>query len=103
LPGAIAINPINWTREETLATAQDSLGSILPNTEGKYVPVKNYADARVDKARCALICSTAEVEKWSPGNVVFIKGIYHSYDYPFYYYNIRENAANRTKIFLNKP
>jgi len=103
LPGAIVINPINWTREETLATAQDSLGSILPNTEGKYVTVKNYADARVDKDRCALICSTAEVEKWSPGNVVFIKGIYHNYDYPFYYYNIRENAANRTKIFLNKP
>ena len=103
LPGALVINPITWAREETLATAQDSLGSILPDTEGKYVPVKNYADAQVNKVKGALICSTAEVEKWSPGDEVFVKGVYHRFDYSFYYYNIRENAENRTKIFLNKP
>ena len=102
LPGAMAINPITWTRKETLATAQDSLGSILPDTEGEYVTVKNYADAKVNIAKGAVICSTAEVEKWSPGNVIFPQGVFHSFDYPFYYYNIRENAANRTEKFLNK-
>jgi len=57
----------------------------------------------VNKVKGAQICSTAEVEKWSPGNEVFVKGVYHRFDYSFYYYNIRENAENRTKIFLNKP
>lgn len=78
LPGGISINPITWTREETLATAAESLGSRLLDKEKNWSLVKNYADARVDKAR----------------------GVYHSFDYPFYYYNIRENAANRTAKFL---
>lgn len=103
MPGAIAINPITWTREETLATAEQSLGSIVLNN-GIVVAknVKNYADARVDKARGVVICTTADVEKLAPGNKVFGKGVFHTYDYPFYYYNIRENAENRTKNFLSK-
>ena len=110
LGGAIAINPITWTRDEVLATASENLGSILLNKdgsvvlneEGEVVPVKNYADARVDKAKGVVICSTADVDKLSPGNSVFVRGVYHSFDYPFYYYNIRENAANRIKHFLSK-
>jgi len=42
------------------------------------------------------------VEKLSPGNQVFGKGVYHSFDYPFYYMNIRENATNRIENFLSK-
>jgi len=107
LPGAIAINPIIWTRTEKLATAEENLGSItlykngsvVLNEKGEFLRVKNYADARVDMEKGVLICSTADVEKLSPGNQIFPKGVYHSFDYPFYYYNIRENAANRVKHF----
>jgi hypothetical protein len=100
LPGAIAINPITWTREETLAGAGEGLGSRLPDKEGHWTPVAAYADARVDKAKGVVICSTADVDKLPhPG---FDKGVYHSYDYPFYYYSIRENAAARTANFLGQ-
>jgi len=102
MPGANVINPISWTREETLAPAEDSLGSILPNKDLIFVPVGKYADARVDKSKGVLICSTANMDKLAPGNEFFGKGVYHSYDYPFYYFNIRENAANRARIFLDK-
>ncbi len=88
LPGAIAINPITWTREEKLATVNESLGSFLPNEEGKFVPVQNYADAQVDIAKGVVICSTADVDKLSPGNPVFPRGVFHIYDYQFYYFNI---------------
>ena len=27
-------------------------------------------------------------------------GIYHSFDIPFYYYNLRQNAENRANKFL---
>jgi len=101
LPGAIAINPITWTREETLATAQQSLGSRVPNEAEQSVQVKDFADARVDKVRGVLICSTVDVEKFSPGNKLFGEGIFHRFDFQFYYYNLRENAENRTKNFLN--
>ena len=100
LSDGISINPITWTREETLATAEESLGARLLDKDGNWVLVKNYADARVDKARGVIICSTADVETFSPGNGTFPKGVYHSLDYPFYYYNLRENAVNRAEKFL---
>ncbi len=31
---------------------------------------------------------------------VFPRGVYHGYDYPFYYHNIRENAENRVRNYL---
>ncbi|WP_018704688.1 DUF3089 domain-containing protein [Anaeromusa acidaminophila] len=102
LPGALVINPITWTREETLATAEQNLGSIVLKPTGEIAAynVKNYADARIDKKRGVLICSTADVEKLSPGNKVFGKGVFHSFDYPFYYNNIQQNATNRVEKYL---
>ena len=40
-PGAISINPITWTREETLATAEQSLGSRVINAQLQAVFMKN--------------------------------------------------------------
>lgn len=99
LPGAIAINPILWTREETEATAEQSLGSYLPDARGNFSLVKDFADARVDKSRGVVICSV-DPALLPPGIQSFGVGIYHSFDYPFYYFNIRENAANRVSHFL---
>ena len=102
LPGAMAINPITWTRTEKLATAEESLGSIIVDENGNITAVKDYADARVDNNRGVVICSTADVEKLAPGNPVFGKGVFHLYDYQFYYFNIGENAANRVDSFSSK-
>ncbi|MEI7425524.1 MAG: DUF3089 domain-containing protein [Candidatus Moraniibacteriota bacterium] len=107
LPGAIAINPITWSRDEVVATAEKNLGSLalnkdgtpVRNSEGKIVAVKNYADAKVDKNKGVLISSTMDDSKLVLG---FGPGIYHTYDYPFYYFNIQENAALRAKNFLQK-
>jgi hypothetical protein len=98
-PGAISINPITWTREEKIATAKQNLGSRVENAQGQTVSVKNYADARVNKTRGVVITTVdAETLDTTP----WPKGVYyHTYDYPFYYYNIRENAENRTKNFLS--
>jgi hypothetical protein len=104
LPGALCINPINWSRDETLATAQENLGSLLFDPSGKIIAkdVKNYADAQINLAKGALICSTADATKLAPGNAVFGKGFFHSFDYTFYHNNIRQNAENRVNKFLNK-
>jgi hypothetical protein len=108
LPNALAINPITWTTGETPASAAQNLGSIALNQDGSPVlgddgtpaPVRNFADATVDKAKGVIICSTAPVDKLAPGNAVFPKGVYHSFDYPFYYFDIRANAAERVEKFL---
>jgi hypothetical protein len=110
-PGAMVINPITWTRGESTATAAQNLGGISVNPQtgyavvdssGRPVKMKNYADARVDAAKGVLVCSTANASELAPGNKMVAQGIYHPFDYPFYYFDIRANAANRVARYLEK-
>ncbi len=69
---------------------------------GELVKVKHYADARVDKGRGTIVCSTCSVSSYAPGKAGgFPKGIFHLHDYPFYYFDLRQNAANRIQHYLN--
>ena len=107
-PGAMAINPITWTRSETTATASQNLGSIsldkngyaVLDPQGQPQKVLGVADARVDTATGKLIVSTVDPATLDPGNKVTAAGIFHNYDYPFYYFDIRANAANRIERYL---
>jgi hypothetical protein len=106
LPKALVINPINWSREEKYAKAKENLGSLLMDKKNltdiyknKEI-VKNYADAKIDKDRGVLICSSVDIDKYAKGDEIFKKGILHRYDYPLYYMNLRENAINRTQKYL---
>ncbi len=99
---ALVINPITWSRTQAPATAQQNLGSWLPDpTTGQFVKVMDYANAQIDTAKGVLICSSANVAELAPGNALLPEGVYHSYDYPFYYFNIRANAANRINHFMS--
>ena len=110
LPGAQVINPITWTREETLATAGQNLGSIqmnsdgsvISNADGTYQAVKNYADAKIDQTKGVLICSTADVDTLAPGSETFGRGVFHPYDYAFYYFDLQKNAQDRAGMFLRE-
>jgi hypothetical protein len=96
----IVINPINWKRDETLATVSESLGSFMPDSTGVYVKILAYADARINLAQGVLICSSVDEDALS--GPVFGHGGYHMWDYPLYYYNLRENAERRANKFLAK-
>ena len=99
----LVINPINWKRDETLATTGEGLGSVMPDPATMLpVAVPQYADAKIDLSQGVLICSTASEDLLYPITKVFGRGIYHSFDYPFYYFNLRENAKNRVAHFLSK-
>lgn len=110
LPTARVINPISWTTAETVAPASDNLGSLQLNADGSVVknadgtPVKvmNFADAQVDNTKNVLICSTVDVDKYAPGGGLFGRGVFHSFDFPFYYFNIRANAEERVANYLKE-
>lgn len=46
-----------------------------------------------------LICSSVDDENYAPRDV-FAKGIFHQYDYDFYYFNIQANAALWAENYL---
>ena len=98
----IVINPILWTRKTTLAATNQGFGSFMPNSNGVYERTPQCADARVDIPNGVLICSTADTNALGQISGLAAYGIFHNFDYPFYYYNIRSNAADRTQAFLNQ-
>lgn len=107
----LVINPLTWTRDETPASNVNNLGSILLNSiggvatdaSGAFELMVPSADATVDIADGVLICSTVDPAIWSPGppKAAFPEGVFHTFDIPFYYYNLRANAANRAKNYLS--
>jgi hypothetical protein len=111
LPGGISVNPITWTREQTEATAGQSLGSIeldptkggtpVLNPDGSIKRFLNLADARVDKAKGVVICSSIDAGQppyYIPGG--FPMGVLHTFDYPLYFFNVRANAKDRIQHFF---
>lgn len=92
----LAINPLTWTRTEAYAGNEYNLGSILLNPD---MPLTPAADAQVDLQKGVLICSN-EGDNEDVVTTGLPKGVYHSYDFLFYFYNIRANAANRIKNYF---
>lgn len=107
LSGAVGlvINPITWTRTETVAITAEGLGSIMPDPVTlAFEPVPQYADARVDIENGVLICTTADEDGlYELTQHALPRGVYHSFEYPFYYFNIRANAQNRANKYLGLP
>ena len=111
LPGGLAINPITWTRKQTEAPAAKNLGSIeldpatggtpVLNADGTIKRFQNVADARVDKVKGVVICSTidpAVSPYYTPGG--FPMGVLHGFDYPLYFFSVRANAADRVAHYF---
>jgi len=111
LPGGIAVNPITWTRKTAPASAEQNLGSIeldlatggtpVLDEDGKIKRVMGLADARVNAKKGVVICTTVNREDppyYIPGG--FPMGVYHTFDYPFYFFDIRANAHERALHFF---
>ncbi len=101
LDGAIAINPVNWKTDNTMAPASENLPSRLQNDDGTFRDVANYADAKVNPARGVVECSTVDADENSLGGP-FPRGCYHGGDYAFYYYSLRKNAQDRIDAYFKK-
>jgi ribosomal protein S16 len=98
----LVINPINWKRDETLATPSENLGAYMPDSSGNYTKVNNFADAQIDLKQGVLISSNVNEDLMFKLSSSMGLGIYHSFDIPFYYYNLRENAKTRADTYLAK-
>ncbi len=98
LENTLVINPLNWKRSDEYASVEMNLGSLITGG-GKLEKRNNFADARINPTRGVLECSsvsTKECFTQPPLNV------FHSYDYCFYYMNLRENAGKRIEeYFIN--
>lgn len=92
----LVINPISWTTGDENAPASMNLGSYLPDDNGKYHIVQNFADAQIFEKRRSVVCTTDKCLS------IYPFGFFHAYDYAFYYMNLRENAKQRIEAYFKK-
>lgn len=104
MEGAKCINPLNWKTDSTYAPATMNLGARFYNVEtGEFLrEVIHYADAQIDVKTGALTATIPSDEDLEP-LPYFPKGVYHRYDYAFWYRNLQQNVGDRIRsYFQNK-
>ena len=98
--GAISINPLNWKRDDTYASVEENLGSLVQNEEtGEYEIKDGMGDAQVDTERGVVICTTDT--DYVPAAEVFGPASLHRWDYGLYYVNIQKNVADRINSYMS--
>ena len=111
LKNSIAINPLNWKRDDTYAPASENLGDHLPVYDATGIRAIDFtenkpgrADAQVDVERGVVICTTMPERYIKPimpgGKSMFGPASLHLADYPAYWENIRENVQTRIKAYF---
>ena len=99
MDGANCINPLNWKTDGTPAEASLNQGAVFFNdSTGELLrEVPEYCGAVINSETGAL--TTAIVEELEIGP--YPEGVYHRYDYAFWYRNLEENVKVRIEAYLN--
>lgn len=96
-----AINPLNWKTDSTSADKSLNKGACFTDYSGSITKeVPNLTGAYIDETRGTLKVTDVNAEDYS--NSLFEDGIYHLYDYQFFYRNLEENVAVRLDAYNNK-
>jgi hypothetical protein len=97
--GSIAINPLNWQRDDTYAGVAENEGSMFD----AGTLVEGIADAQVDTERGVVVCASVDPDTYAvTGTDLFGPESYHGCDYAFYYENLKENVATRIASYFGE-
>jgi len=108
LKGAIAINPLNWKNDSTLAKRSAHLGAVFfDNSKGEFIEeIDNFAEAYVDTDKGVLIIKNMKKPVSSKIDLIhfgrFPAGVYHKFDYAFWFNNLKKNVKKRINSYLRQ-
>ena len=90
---AVCTNPLTWTTHGELASRELNIGGVLWKFDNV---IKNICDAQVKDGVLRIH------EPRFRGRAFFNFKNYHIVDYNLFYFNVRENAINRTRNYFEK-
>ncbi len=97
----LAINPLNWSTDGQSVDRSYNLGACFTDYDGNIVTeIPQLTGAYIDDVRGALKVTDVSPEDY-PG-VLFPDGIYHLYDYQFFYRNLEQNVQERIRAFVGE-
>jgi len=108
LPGAGAINPLNWRTDSTPGDRDANLGAKFFNdSTGELIEkIPNFAGAHVDIQKGVLIVANMKTPKSDKIDLVNMgrwpKGVFHRYDYAFWFNNLKANVKKRITAYQGK-
>ena len=95
----LGINPLNWKTDSTPADKSLNKGACFTKYSGAIKQeIPEMTGAYLDAERGTLRVPDVDVAEYSSS--MFPEGVYHLYDYQFFFRNLQENVALRTASFL---
>ncbi|OXS24684.1 MAG: hypothetical protein BI182_04455 [Acetobacterium sp. MES1] len=99
----LGINPLNWKTDSTPATAAENQGAVFTDYSGAIIKeIPNLTGAYLDPTRGTLRVTDVAVADYPPVLDIFSDGVYHLYDYQFFYRNLQENVTQRIANYQDK-
>ena len=97
----LGINPLNWKTDSTPADKSLNVGACFTKYSGEIKKeIPELTGAYLDESRGTLRVTDVLPSDYSSS--LFPDGVYHLYDYQFFFRNLQENVAVRLESYLQK-
>ncbi len=94
-----SINPLNWSTDGTMADAALNIGACFTDYSGAILnEAPALTGAYIDAARGVIVPTDLIPADYT--NPLFPDGVYHLFDYQFFYRNLQANVALRVDAYL---
>lgn len=98
-----AINPLTWSCGSEKALKTLNAGARFTDYSGAVVrEVPQLTGCYIDSVRGTLKVTDVDKKEFVPGLPLFNEGVYHIYDYQFFYRNLQQNVNLRIKTFMEE-
>ncbi len=99
----LSINPLNWKTDSTPADSSLNIGACFTDYEGNIVTeIPNLTGAYIDPERGTLKVPDINSKTYPAALDIFQNGVYHIYDYQFFYRNLQKNVQTRLQAYQNQ-
>lgn len=106
LEGAVVVNPLNWKTDSTPAGRSEHMGAVFfDDAKGERIEeIDHFAETYVDTDKGVLVIrnmkdpASPKIDLINLGR--FPAGVYHRYDYAFFFNNLKANVAARIHSYL---
>lgn len=97
---SISINPLSWRMNYARADKKLNLGACFTDYSGAIKrEIPGLTGAYIDKKRGTLKVTDVNPEDYPPHLADYPSGVYHIYDYQFFYRNLQKNVAVRIAAY----
>jgi hypothetical protein len=97
----LGVNPLNWKTSDEKADKSLNKGACFTDYSGAIVwEISELTGAYIHPNRGTLKVTDIIPETYPPVLELFAEGVYHLYDYQFFYRNLQENVRTRINAFV---